>query len=291
MLNYNHLYYFHVAAEEGMVSRAAERLGVTQSTVSEQIRLLERALDATLFERTPSGLRLTEQGELAFEHTAAMFRSGARLVESFKSASEPPIPSLTVGISAAVSRTIAADFLLPFVRLESWVPNIVVGETNELIRSLRRSDFDLLLCECEPSPALRHDLTIVSLYTSPLVAIVGTSVEPLVDWQNLGLVQYRTSSSYRWEVEEHLDEHGLRPRTVCETDDSGFMIEAVSRGDIVAFVPRGLARDALAANRVRTLFTLEKSSAPVFALYPSAESAIAARRAVDLLARHARGES
>lgn len=57
MLNYNHLYYFHVAALEGSVAAAAVRLGVTQPTVSEQVRALERALEVSLFERqsTASG--------------------------------------------------------------------------------------------------------------------------------------------------------------------------------------------------------------------------------------------
>src|SRR4029079_4491877 len=79
MLNYNHLHYFHVAATEGTVAGTAARLGVTQPTVSEQIRALERSLGVTLFERTASGLRLTEIGKLAFDHTAVMFRAGERL--------------------------------------------------------------------------------------------------------------------------------------------------------------------------------------------------------------------
>jgi len=51
MLNYNHLHYFHVAALEGSVAGAAVKLGVTQPTVSEQVRSLERALGVSLFER------------------------------------------------------------------------------------------------------------------------------------------------------------------------------------------------------------------------------------------------
>ena len=81
MLNYNHLHYFHVAAVEGTVAGAAGRLGVTQPTVSEQVRALERTLGVALFERTATGLRLTDAGRLAYEHTSVMFRAGERLVE------------------------------------------------------------------------------------------------------------------------------------------------------------------------------------------------------------------
>lgn len=50
-------YYFHAAAMEGTVTAAAQSLGVTTATVSEQLRALERALGKELFERTQTGLK------------------------------------------------------------------------------------------------------------------------------------------------------------------------------------------------------------------------------------------
>jgi len=107
MLNYNHLYYFHVAASEGSLAAAAAHMGVTQPTVSEQIRALERVLDVTLFERTATGLRLTEIGRLAHEHTSVMFKAGDRLIEALGYGPERVPRTLRVGISSAVARTSA----------------------------------------------------------------------------------------------------------------------------------------------------------------------------------------
>src|SRR3954468_11274684 len=104
MLNYNHLYYFHVAASESSLSAAAARLGVKQSTVSEQLRALERTLRLQLFERTATGLKLTTAGEAAYEHTATMFRAGDRLLQAIGCDEAPTPCSLRVGISGAVSR-------------------------------------------------------------------------------------------------------------------------------------------------------------------------------------------
>lgn len=69
MLNFNHLYYFHIVASEGSFASASEILGVTQPTISEQVKTLERALGEVLFERLPTGLRLTEPGARMFERT------------------------------------------------------------------------------------------------------------------------------------------------------------------------------------------------------------------------------
>src|SRR5690606_23757307 len=75
LLNFNHLYYFYVTAREGSISAAATKLGVTQPTISEQIKSLERFLGAQLFERHPEGMRLNEAGQIAYEHAEVMFRA------------------------------------------------------------------------------------------------------------------------------------------------------------------------------------------------------------------------
>ena len=67
-LNFHHLRYFHTVAHEGNLTRAAERLNVSQSAVSSQIRLLEDRLGQPLFERRGRTLILTEAGRIALDH-------------------------------------------------------------------------------------------------------------------------------------------------------------------------------------------------------------------------------
>src|SRR3569833_4440791 len=102
MLNYNHLYFFHTAAAEGSIANAAHRLGVSQGTVSEQFRTLERTLRVSLFERQPGGLKLTEAGRLAFEHTSVMFRAGERLAEALGHDHGQMPRTMRIGLTGAV---------------------------------------------------------------------------------------------------------------------------------------------------------------------------------------------
>lgn len=288
MLNFNHLYYFHVTAVEGSVKAAADRLGVTQPTVSEQLRMLERSLGVSLFERTPAGLRLTEDGRSAFEHTSAMFLAGERLASALgRNQSSPPV-TLRVGVSSAVSRTIAAKFLLPVLTLEQCQPSIRTGEFNDLLRELRSQEIDLMIGETEPIEPARPNIELALIHRPPLVAIGHPDVDPADDWSNLNLLEYRSVSAYHWEVDNFLRDRGLRPRTGGELDDAFLMLEAVARGVFVAFVPESVARSAVRAGRVRALTSFRPMSAGVYALFHSAETATLARAAVERLIENAR---
>ena len=287
VLNFNHLYYFHITALEGSVKAAADRLGVTQPTVSEQIRMLERSLNTPLFERTPGGLRLTDRGREAFEHTTAMFLAGQRLADALGQYGEATPITLRVGVSTGVSRTVAADFLMPVLTLEQCQPSVRTGSFTDLLRDLRAHEIDLLVGETEPIEAARPNIELAVIYRPMLMAIAHPEIEPREDWQNLSLLEYRAASAYHWEVDTFLRERGLSPKVMGELDDSFLMLEAVARGGFVAFVPDSVARPALKLGRVRLLASFNPHSAGVHALYHRGDSADMAKLAVEKLIANA----
>jgi LysR family transcriptional regulator, transcriptional activator of nhaA len=291
LLNYNHLYYFHVAATEGSLAAAAIKLGVKQPTVSEQLRTLERSLGKQLFERSSSGMRLTSAGQIAFEHTSTMFRTADRLLQALGSDQVVTPRSLRVGVSRAVARATSADFLLPLFALEECLPTISSGDTLDLLRELRGNELDLVLCESEPTRETRNGFNHVPIDRVPLVAIIKVGTDPGMQWENLGLIQYRPTSTYRWDIETYLDKQNLRPRIVGEADDPQLLVEAAARGDYVAIVPRLVARDALQTGRVRVLAQVDSAHGGIHALYQDGGAAELSQRAIELLIeRHTKAQ-
>lgn len=71
-MDWDKLRIFHTVADAGSLTHAGDKLNLSQSAVSRQVRALEEALNATLFHRHARGLILTEQGELLFDATRAM---------------------------------------------------------------------------------------------------------------------------------------------------------------------------------------------------------------------------
>lgn len=288
MLNYNHLYYFHTAAAEGSIANAAHRLGVSQGTVSEQVRTLERTLRVSLFERQPGGLKLTEAGRLAFEHTSVMFRAGERLAEALGHDHDHLPRTLRIGLTGAVGRTTTANFLLPLLAIPDCMPSIRGGDAGELIRDLRGNELDLVLCESEPPDSALNGLEIAVLDRMKLVAVAAPNLAVADDWSNVALLHYRPSSAFRWDVEEFLEDRDLRPNVAAESDDSLFLIEAAARGGYIAFVPSSVARDPIASGRLRPLATLTPSHGGIHAIYQDGASAELVRRAITTLIENAR---
>src|SRR6185437_1615769 len=116
-MNYNHLYYFWMVAREGGVVRASEELMVSQPTVSNQLRELEKSMGQKLFQRAGRGLRLTEAGRVAFNYANEIFSLGQEMLDALEHRSSGPVLRLAVGLLDVIPKPVAHQLLLPALKL------------------------------------------------------------------------------------------------------------------------------------------------------------------------------
>lgn len=267
MLNYNHLYYFHLAATAGSLAGAAEQLGVSQPTVSEQVRHLERRLRVPLFERSNEGLRLTGPGRLVYQHTTVMFREAERMLDELGFSNPSPAKvrvGVTVGINACIGHTIVPKLL----HRQDRVVCLRTGALADLYRDLRSQELDLLLCATEPAGAADAGLSIRHLDRRPeLIGIAPAALELRDAWYEVPLVQYSELSPYRADVERYLHERQLYPRVVAETDDPSVMVDTAMHGMAIAFVPAAFAHHPIATGYLRRIGAIESVGSDVVAVY------------------------
>src|SRR6516165_71754 len=116
-INYQHLFYFWSVAREGGVSRAARKLDLAQSTVSGQLRELEKELKEKLFTRRGHGLELTEAGRIVYRYAEDIFALGDDLLNALRGRSTGRLLRLSVGVATSLPKLVAYRLLEPVLGL------------------------------------------------------------------------------------------------------------------------------------------------------------------------------
>lgn len=254
-LNYHHLRYFHVVAHEGHLTRAAERLNVSQSALSAQIRQLEERLGQPLFERRGRALHLTEAGRIALDHADAIFAAGEELVATLRQATEAR-RLLRIGALATLSRNFQIAFLRPVLGRADVEVVLRSGSGGELFSALAALQLDLVLTNHPPEAEAPHPF-IVERIDEQAVSLIGVprfcqAGEPLARrLATTPLVVPTPSSGLRMGLEALLARLDVRPQIAAEIDDMAMMRLMAREGVGLAVIPPIVVADELAAGSLR----------------------------------------
>ena len=144
-LNYHHLRHFWMIARHRSVTRAAEKLKISQSTLSEQLAELEDWLGQPLFDRRGRELHLTDAGRMALEHAETIFTTGHELITRFRQSGETRQRVLRIGAVGPLSKNLQFDFIQPILTDTRTKVVVVAGALDELTRQLQEHKVDLVL--------------------------------------------------------------------------------------------------------------------------------------------------
>jgi len=154
-LNYHHLLYFWTVAREGSIAAACRRLHLTQPTVSGQIKALERALKAKLFERRGRSIVLTETGRLVYRYADEIFSLGRELEDAVAGRATGGGLRFTVGVADTLSKLVVHRLLEPALHLPEDVQvSCVDGDPDRLLAQLTLHELDLVISDYPANPRL-----------------------------------------------------------------------------------------------------------------------------------------
>lgn len=153
-INYQHLYYFWMAAREESVTRAAEKLHLAQPTVSGQLAALEDSIGAKLLVRERRRLALTDTGRVVFRYAEEIFSLGRELAHVLKGRPAGLGLRLHVGIADVLPKLVAYRLLEPALRLPEPVQLVCHEDKSEkLFAEIGGHGLDLLLSDVPATPA------------------------------------------------------------------------------------------------------------------------------------------
>ena len=253
-LNYHHLRYFWAVAHDGNLTRTAERLNLSQSALSVQIKQLEDRLGHPLFERRGRQLHLTEAGRITLDHADAIFSTGQELVATLEGAGRAR-QAVRVGALATLSRNFQLGFLRPILTRPDVEVILRSGSPTELLEGLGTLNLDLVLMNREPpSDALAP--YEVHRVAEQAIGLVGTPArldpeKPLnLLLEEQPIILPTAENSVRAAFDALAARMAIRPQIVAEVDDMA-MMRLLAREDIgLALVPPIVVQDELASGRL-----------------------------------------
>jgi len=236
-LNYHHLRYFWTVAKEGSLARAAEKLHVSQPSISEQIRELESAFGEKLFQREGRNNKLTAAGRLIFGYAEEIFALGRELMNAVKQRPGTKALRLYVGVADSFPKLVTNEILKPVFSMPQTAHVICrEGKMEDLLAQLAAHRLDIVLAD-EPASSsanfktYSHSLgetgTIFCAEKKLAAKLKHNFPKSLHDAPALLPTE---NTSLRRALETWFREQQIQPRVVAEFEDLALMKVMAAEG-------------------------------------------------------------
>ena len=253
-LNYHHLRYFHAVAREGHLTRAAERLNLSQSALSAQIKALEDQLGHALFDRVGRQLVLTEVGQIALDFADRIFGTGAELLATLNRKGTARAP-LRVGALSTLSRNFQLQFLRPVLARGDIDVVLRSGNAARLLAELKSLALDVVLTT-EPPGSGSGDGFVAHRIAEQAVGLHGVPARMAHgDLRRLVAnepVIVPTESSIRTGFDALVARLGVAPRIVADVDDMAMVRLLAREGAGLALAPAVVLADEIRSGLIET---------------------------------------
>jgi len=243
------LRYFTAVAGEGNLTRAAERLFVSQPALTKQIKQLEGQLGVQLFTRSWAGMTLTEAGQALAGAAPAVLAAWDQALRETKAAASRAALVLRVGFMSSAANEATQQIIAAFTQLRpGWRVDMRHATGSDPTAGLASGDADAALLRL-PFPG-QDDVRIEVLLTEPRWAALPASHRlaasdqiPFRDlWDEPFVAAPAGTGWWRdyWLATAERQGHPVRIGAV--TDQPETWLTAIANGDGVALVPESAAR-------------------------------------------------
>ncbi len=237
-----HLRYFDALAETLNFTRAAERLHVTQSTLSHQIRQLEEELGTPLFDRGGKRVRMTEAGEILRSHMTPALEKIDLGLQALRAPGQAITGRIRLGTTPSFNTQMVpqcvATLLKSYPGLQVGVEELAAGQ---ILKRLRSGHLDLAVSY---PPGEGSELWFEPLYNEELRLVVAAT-HPLARRRKVRMVElHGVRMVLLWPqflTRKLLDDcfaaAGAKPVEVAQLNSIAPMIELIRQTDLAGIIP------------------------------------------------------
>jgi DNA-binding transcriptional LysR family regulator len=236
------LRYFHEVARLGSIRKAADRFHVAASAISRQIAQLEQELDAPLFERSKTGVKLTSAGEILTRQTTRMFRDLDRArgeIDDLRGLRRGEVHLWAMeGVVSGILPAVISRFHRQFPGVTF---HVVTSSTDRMIEALLDDVADVAITF---NAAPRAEIEVIAEYIEPISCLVSPK-HRFANRKKLTLAEICEdplalpdhSFGLRQVFERAVGKARLHPRSVVTTNSLEFTKTLAATGEMLAFMP------------------------------------------------------
>lgn len=262
-----HMRTFLYVAELGSFTKAAARLGFSQSTVSFQIKALEEELQVRLFERIRHTVKLTEQGRAVLRYAHQMDQLTEELQSTLRQESSP---AGHVRLAMADSLCmLLGDGLHAFYAEHPGISlQIITAGTGEMFRLLDHNEVDLVftldnhIFNTRYLP-VKEEQVAVHFVTRPDHPLAGRERVPVAVLREYPMLLTEKDMSYRRLLDEQLSARSMELTPILEMGSTQTLCRMVEQGAGVSFLPDYVTERSVQAGRL-VRFGVEEFSIAVW---------------------------
>jgi len=283
----NALSVFRVVAEAGSFSAAADRLGITRSSVSQTIAKLEQSVGLALIRRTTRSLSLTDAGVVLLSSVVQALDGLDAAWNEIQSPNGPPRGNLKLAVSSIAVRFLSGPFLAGFAKAHPGIRIDITVTDDEFDIVERGYDAGVRLGEIIDQDmvaiAITREERQVAVCSPSFSYAHGVPQHPrdLTRFQCIGWRPAPGSAPYKWEFTEAGQDFSVSVSPYITTNDMALMTDLAINGAGITFGMVESFRAPLASGQLRPLLEAFCPPFPGFYLYyPSSRHRAPALRAL-----------
>ncbi len=247
MMNLQRMRYFAAVAEELHFGRAADRLHISQPPLSQQIRLLERELDTTLFDRSTRRVTLTDAGKFLYPEAVRLLAAADGVDRLMEQRRHGQTGTLRVGFVDSAAYEVMPRVLAEYRRRRPRVDfELHTLSSDEQVEALRAGRIDLGIGRAVADPAHVESTLVMDerlllavgashrLAESPPACLRDLSGEPIIGFDR------SVSPSLHAVLAGMLAAEGVAYDPMIEATEYTTILGFVAAGEGVAIVPAGV---------------------------------------------------
>lgn len=219
---------FVASAEEGSISAAARRLGVSPSAVSQQLTALEAALGATLLDRSGRPVQVTPAGAMFRRHAQTILNAASEARAELAMADLSGLTTLRLGVIEDFDSDVTPRLLTTLAQdLRGCRFLLETGASHRLMDQLEARALDIVIAADSADQTPEDWREVHPILAEPFVAVAP----PGAQIDDLPLILYTARHLMGRQIAAHLARHGLKPAHRFELDSYAAILAMVAGGE------------------------------------------------------------